>query len=110
MGNKSAGELWIEQVLAELFAPPHYSHYKFHPERKWQMDFAWVDQKIYLEYEGKGHSHWNRYHSDVDKYNAAFMRGWRLFRITFKMLDDGTAINHMRSFVALLRATSSPEN
>lgn len=103
MAKISKGELWIDNVLAGMIAPPWTREHHFHPTRDFSMDFAWPDLLICIEYEGKGHSRWNRYHSDVDKYNLAELLGWTVFRITFKQLDDGTAISWMRLFVDYIK-------
>ena len=102
MPRISRGEMWCEQVLAELGAPPWEREYVFRPDRDFKMDFAWPEHKIFLEFEGGGHQNWNRYHSDVEKYNEAALDGWRLVRVTFKMLEDEKAIKTMRALVKRL--------
>lgn len=102
--GKSFGEIWVESILRELQAPEWNRDYHFYPGRDWMMDFAWPHLHVFLEYEGKGHSKWNRYHGDVEKYNAAALDGWILYRITFKMLDDGSALKHMKDFVLFLQS------
>ena len=32
--------------------PDPVTHYRFHPKRKWEVDVAWVDQKLAVEVEG----------------------------------------------------------
>lgn len=61
--------------------------YKFHPERKFRFDFAFVDQKVALEVEGAvwthgGHSRGSGVVKDMEKYNEAAILGWRLLRVT----------------------------
>ena len=61
--------------------------YKFHPERRWRFDHAYVSLKVAVEYEGgiwTGGRH-NRgigYKKDCEKYNAAVKLGWRVLRYT----------------------------
>jgi len=68
--------------------------YRFHPERKWQFDFALPERKIALEVEGGiwssgRHTRGGGFDADCEKYNAAAMMGWRVLRITSVMLADG---------------------
>ncbi|WP_371265233.1 hypothetical protein [Alistipes sp.] len=59
----------------------------FHPSRKWRFDYAILSHKIALEVEGgvwtRGrHTRPKGFLGDVDKYNAAALLGWRVFRVT----------------------------
>lgn len=71
--------------------------YAFHPKRKWRFDFAIVEKKIAIEYEGifatkSRHTTVAGYSKDVEKYNAAAKLGWRVLRYTAKnykfVVDD----------------------
>lgn len=68
---------------------PVTREHRFHPERKWRFDFALVDQKIALEYEGimagkSRHTTIAGYTGDTEKYNAAAELGWKVLRFTAK--------------------------
>lgn len=59
--------------------------HRFHPIRKWRFDFADVENKIAVEIDGgvfiQGrHSRGAGYRSDAEKFNAAAVLGWRVFR------------------------------
>ena len=77
-------------------APEYRSEYRFCPNRRWRFDYAWPDLMIAIEYEG---GIWGRgrhirpigFNNDCIKYNTATLMGWRVYRITRTMLDDGTA-------------------
>ena len=71
--------------------------YKFHPVRKWRFDFCWPEHDLAVEIEGgiwtKGrHNRPLGFKNDMEKYNEAMLNGWRLLRVTPKMLEDGTAM------------------
>lgn len=54
--------------------------YKFHPERQWRFDFAFVQLKIAIEIQGFGEGH-NSYlgmTKDYEKHNEAVRHGWRI--------------------------------
>lgn len=66
--------------------------YKFHPTRKWRFDYAWPDMKIALELEGFGGGHqFNKgFRKDLDKYGEAWALGWRVLRVSYAMMNNGT--------------------
>ena len=65
--------------------------YRFDKVRKWRFDFAFPTQKIAVEIEGgtfgkSRHTTGTGYSADCEKYNAAALLGWRVFRFTGKMI------------------------
>lgn len=71
----------------------------FHPTRKWRFDWAWPEQRVALEVEGASfgtgpacpscgqrkqgaHTRGRHFRSDMEKYNAAALLGWRVLRCT----------------------------
>lgn len=79
--------------------PPPVPEYRFHPTRKWRIDFAWPDQKVALEIEGgvfmKGggrHSRGAGFRKDIEKYNAAAALGWRIVRALPEQMKSGEAL------------------
>lgn len=98
--------LFIAQAEGRIPLPVR--QYRFHPERRWQLDFAWIEQKVALEVEGGiwiGGRHVNPvdFEKDMEKYNAAALAGWRLFRVSGAMVEDGRAVDLMeRVLVQLL--------
>jgi very-short-patch-repair endonuclease len=70
--------------------------------RNWMFDFAWPDRAIALEIEGgtfmaKGaHTTGLGMMKDAEKYNAATLLGWRVFRVTDRMFRDGAAFDIVR--------------
>jgi very-short-patch-repair endonuclease len=78
--------------------PPPVKEYKFHPVRKWRIDFAWPRAKVGLEVDGAvftqgRHTRGTGWLKDTEKLNAAAMLGWRMLRctpkglITMKMIE-----------------------
>lgn len=66
--------------------PAPVMEYRFHPNRKWEFDYAWPEYKVFLEVEGgvwtKGrHTSGSGFMGDMEKYNAAACLGWRLIRV-----------------------------
>lgn len=91
--GKSKWEDRFRAIARGLGVPKFEEHYRFHPVRRWEFDFAWPEKKIAFEMEGAiwmrgggGHSHPIGIERDIEKYNAAALLGWRVIRITGKML------------------------
>lgn len=77
--------------------PEPIEEYQFHPPRRWRFDFAWIERKIACEIEGgtwiRGrHSRPAGYAADCEKYNQATLDGWRVFRFTTDMVNDGMLV------------------
>src|SRR6056297_3547768 len=63
--------------------PEPVYEYRFHPTRKWRMDMAWIDQKVFLEVQGgifvRGrHSRGAAMLKEWEKINTASSMGWRV--------------------------------
>ncbi|WP_036663029.1 hypothetical protein [Pandoraea sp. SD6-2] len=78
----------VEPVREHRFAPP----------RRWRFDFAWPEQMVAAEVEGGiwtggRHTRGSGFQADAEKYNAAALAGWRVFRFTAGMVSSGAAIS-----------------
>ena len=82
--------------LHALGAPEPTREHRFHPQRRWRFDLAWIDKKIAVEVEGGvyingRHSRGAGYENDLDKLNAAQRLGWKVYRYTGKKIKSGEA-------------------
>lgn len=90
----------VEQLLLHIRGaglPVPELEYRFHDERKWRADFAWPAQKVLAEFEGGiwtagAHIRGAHYQSDCEKYNAAALLGYRVFRFSIGMVESGVAL------------------
>lgn len=78
----------------------------FHDERKWRFDYAVPDHKIALEVEGGvwtggRHVRAKGFIGDIEKYNAAALLGWRVFRVVPDSLNTGATIELIRQAMSL---------
>lgn len=75
----------------------YVSEYRFHPVRKWRIDFAFEPHKLAIEVEGGvwsggRHTRGTGFEADCEKYNALTLAGWRLLRFTDKPIKSGEAV------------------
>ena len=89
----SKSELEAKFALAwRTMGDPQYPaerEYRFDPQRKWQFDFAFPDQKVAVEIDGgQWAPHGGRHARDTDreKLNRAAVLGWRVLRYSGTML------------------------
>jgi hypothetical protein len=78
--------------------------YRFEPKRRWRADLAILEPPILLEIEGGiysqgggAHQRVKRFKSDIEKYNAATSKGWKLFRVGWEHVLNGQAMNLIES-------------
>ena len=82
--------------------------YRFHPQRQWRFDFASPTKRLAVEVEGvafKGHgkaAHLDGRHvrpkgfeEDAAKYAEAAILGWRVLRVTGRMVKRGQALAYV---------------
>ena len=105
--NLETAFLYFWRALAPSYPEPTIQH-RFAPPRRWRFDFAWLDQAVAVEVEGGiytngRHTRGAGYEKDVEKYNAAVVRGWRVYRVTASMLQNDPA-SLIEDIIKLLEA------
>ena len=75
--------------------------FRFHPTRRWRLDFAFPIQKLGIEIEGGSwsggrHTRGAGFEADCCKYNALALAGWRVLRFTPAMVKSGRALNDIQ--------------
>jgi very-short-patch-repair endonuclease len=65
--------------------PPLQREFRFHEKRKWRADFAYLPGRVLIEIEGGiwvngRHNRAAGFNADLEKYLAAGLAGWRVFR------------------------------
>lgn len=89
------------QIAVAIVDPPE-REYRFHPSRRWKFDFAWPQYKLAVEVEGGiwtlgRHTRPAGFEADCEKYNHATVAGWRVLRVTRKLINSGEAIAMIRA-------------
>ena len=93
--KKSPGEeAFALHCCAERLVPER--EYYFHPKRKFRFDFAFPAHKLAVEVEGGMYGRHQRvggFEGDCLKYGEAAILGWRVIRVTTRMVMSGAAID-----------------
>ena len=85
--------------------PEWETEYKFHPKRRWRIDFAWPEQRVALEVQGgihmakSGHNTAAGITRDCEKANEAVVTGWKVLHVTREQIENGSAINWLRQIL-----------
>jgi very-short-patch-repair endonuclease len=78
--------------------------YLFHPVRKWQADFCWLDWMLMVEVDGGTwkngrHTRGAGYAEDRIRDAEAVLLGWRVLRFTTDQVVDGTALKYIEAIL-----------
>ena len=73
--------------------------------RKLRADFAWPEERLLVEvvggiYTGQAHGSVSGILKDIDRLNEATLNGWRLLRVTPKMIKTGEALELVEKALA----------
>lgn len=99
--KKESGHDYKTDFLNQLhFAqiPAPVQEHVFHPKRKWRLDFAWIDQKVMVEYQGimgaktASHGSMTGQMRDHEKTTEASLLGWTVILINAKTVQNGKAL------------------
>jgi hypothetical protein len=91
-------------IRASAVLPTPERELRFHPTRRWRFDFAWPDVKLACEVEGLvrsaskgGHQSIGGARQDMDKYEAALLLGWTVYRCHRDMIHSGRALTTLET-------------
>ncbi len=101
-GSALEAELAVQFRLHNI--KPH-TEYRFDPERRWRFDFAWPVMKFAVEvegitYDGGRHQRVEGFENDLDKYQAAMLQGWTVYRVSKKQIRNLQALETVQRMLA----------
>jgi hypothetical protein len=114
----SQEQILISIHLAELGLPPCVFEHHFHESRDWRFDVSIPGIYLGIEIEGGihpfrnpkngemivgRHSRGAGYQEDLDKYNAATARGWRVFRFSVEDVKFGRSREVLADWIRFAR-------
>lgn len=81
-----------------LKLPEPERNYRFHPTRKFEIDFAWPDLRFGVEvqggtYSGGKHARGVGYTIDCRKMGEAMVLGWTVYACDTVLVKTGEAVN-----------------
>jgi very-short-patch-repair endonuclease len=71
--------------------------FRFAAPRRWRFDFAWVPEHVAVEVDGGSwsggrHTSGSGFEADCEKLSEAAALGWRVLRVTPRMIQTGAAL------------------
>jgi very-short-patch-repair endonuclease len=90
---KRRGSKLEHSFLRMWSGPSLVREHRFDPKRRWRFDFAHIASRTAIEIEGgtwgkSRHTTGKGFEVDCEKYNAATMAGWRVIRLTNRMINS----------------------
>ena len=84
--------------MKRLKLPIPEREWRFHPTRRWRLDFCWPGDRVACEVEGATwangrHNRGAGFEADCVKYAEAAIMGYRVIRVTKDMIEDGRAVD-----------------
>ena len=108
--KSSPAEEMMEKALQNAGIEGWIREFKFHPERKWRSDFAFLDPKIRLLVEidggvfnGGRHTRGVGFMQDCEKINAAVLLGYKVMRFTTEHVANQYAVVTIKQFLKMER-------
>jgi very-short-patch-repair endonuclease len=83
---------------AENF-PRWERNYRFLPDRKLEIDFAWPALLLGIEIQGAVHRITEHFHRDAEKMALALLAGWTILPVTGRHVRSGQAIAWAKSLL-----------
>lgn len=93
------------KLLAAEGIPAPMTEWRFHPQRRWRLDYCWPEKRLALEVEGgvwvRGrHNRGAGFLNDMEKYNEWAAMGGRLLRVTPKDLCTGETLDLIKRCIS----------
>jgi very-short-patch-repair endonuclease len=97
----------LEDALAcqlDIAGLKYRRQHRFHPKRRWLLDFAFPRKKVSIEVEGGiwtggRHTRGDGFEKDCEKQNTAVCMGWKYLRVTDRHIREGTALKWVLELV-----------
>lgn len=95
----------LDRILKSFDVPAPAREYRFHPSRRWRVDYAWPEHRLAVEIEGGAwiggrHVRGSGFMNDMEKYNELTLMGWSLLRFTPRQVKNGEAVGTLLRWFA----------
>lgn len=102
------GQRWEDEMAAQLDAAGYGGRYqrqhRFHEDRRFRFDFAFLPEQLAIEVDGAVHRIKRQFRSDRDKGQVAMLRGWRILRVGNDQVRSGEAISLVKRLISTAMA------
>jgi len=103
----SSAEESLAFAITYSDVPATVREYRFHAKRRWRFDFAWPAQLFAVEVEGVTHDGGRHqrvagFNADLEKYEAAMLDGWTVYRCSTATVHSGRALEVISTMLAKL--------
>lgn len=91
-GAESPRETWLRLLVVRAGYPPPQTQYPIYNEYGallGEVDFAWPELKIAVEYEGRHHTDPEQLRKDILRIDEIIEMGWTVIRVTSREGDAG---------------------
>jgi len=103
--SRSRAETWVRLIIADAGLPVPHANYDVFEAGQWlgQVDLAYPDMKIAIEYEGEHHlTDPQQWAADIARMDRLVEAGWRVLRITKSdvFTEPGRLVTRVRRAIA----------
>ena len=102
-------ELYQQLVAAGIEPPIREYHFdqQEHEGRRWAFDLAWPELRFAIEVDGMAHRIKGRFRGDIERQQAAFLAGWRVFRVSPRDVETGRGLELSQWAIGLVRSAQA---
>lgn len=100
-------DLTFRALLDHHGVPQPVAEHRFHPVRRWRLDYAWPDQQVGLEVDGGAfvaqggrHGRGVGFLRDLEKRNALALAGWLTLHVVPRQLATRETVMMIREALA----------
>ena len=79
--------------------PEPKRNYRFLPDRKFELDFAWPELKRAVEVQGMVHRIKSRFKADIEKRALALFAGWVVLEVDGDSIRSGVAVEWVKKLL-----------
>ncbi|MDO8640112.1 MAG: DUF559 domain-containing protein [Nitrosarchaeum sp.] len=97
-GELSYGEQWLHDLFVKHHVYEKYDVVNEYCEYPYFLDFAFVNEKVDVEFDGKWHFTETRQERDRKRDGYLQQKGWRIYRIAYHQIKD-FEINTLFEFI-----------
>ncbi len=99
MRQESSIEAQLALQMRALKLPAAERNYRFLPNRKLELDFAWPEAKLGVEVQGMAHRIKEKFKVDIEKRALALLGGWKVLEVGGAEIRSGVAIQWVEALL-----------